>query len=1202
MNRIRKPFLIPKPLFLHRTKRELVPLLCLFVLSGTVMAQDLPTRQTPWRASKVVGSPDPPLPYTTTRVFPNVELKNPTDAVWAKEANKWIVAQSGGRLGIFDNDPADATTELLLDLNDLLPDRVGQAYGVILHPDQANQPWCFVTFVAKPQNPEGVHLARLRVLDPTIPTFDESSLTVLARWSSHGHMGASMQFGPDGMLYVSVGDGQRPYPPDDNNTGQDNSDFQATVLRIDVNNPTPQQPYRVPADNPFVGQANVRPEIWAYGFRNPWKIAFDPATGDLFAADVGWEMREMIYRVLPGRNFGWSIMEGSQPVKQDLQPTIPITPPLFEHTHVDSRSITGGHFWHSDRIPELKGAYIYGDWMTGKVWALKHEGDRVLWQKELVDTPLQIISFLLDPTGEVMILAYDGTILRLDPNPKVASEASFPQRLTDTGLFDDVVNLRPAPGVVEYEINAHHWADGTQSRQWIAIPGSNQLSLYKKDEWQTGNTAGRFDFPQDTVLAKTISYLTNAEDPQSEQRIETQLLHRTDGDWRAYNYIWNDSQTDAVLQDDVAIERKLTTQDRLAPGGSRSQTWRHASRSECLLCHIWAAGSVHAFWPEQLNLDFDQENQIDRLTRLGLFQEEVPKKPAVASPNDESLSLESRARSYLALNCSTCHRPQGGGTANFNFDWTKSLEENNYLDALPAQGSFQIENARVVAPGDPFRSVLLYRTLKSGRGHMPQFGSNVIDMQGISVLHDWIASMDREDQHSESMPDLPTLLGSDNVDQELHALLATTSGAMALSLAVADQSIDQTAKQKLIEAGNAHEDPLVRDLFQHYLPEDKRIKRLGPTIDVDALLAQEGSAERGKQLFENAKDVNCRSCHRIGTVGQAIGPDLDGIGLQQTSAEILASILNPSAVIDAKYRTRQVLTVDGTALVGIVVSETADELTIADASGKKHVISAEDIDLMQPASRSVMPDQLLAGMTSQQAADLLAYLSAQRKPGPLHHKQAIVTRTSSRIVIDGKSDEADWKRATSVGDFVFTWWNQGDGEPQQTDARLLWDDENLYVSFQCQDKDVQAVHTERDSPVYRDDCVEVFASPVVDHPERYFNIEMNALGTQLEQYRPSGDPNQKEWNPDGIRVAVSIDGTLNDSSDTDRGWTLEVAIPFQLFKDAIPNGKPNIGDRWRMNLNRLEGNMKVKSQWSQGDRNFPRFHHPEFFGTVLFAE
>ena len=111
---------------------------------------------------------------------------------------------------------------------------------------------------------------------------------------------------------------------------------------------------------------------------------------------------------------------------------------------------------------------------------------------------------------------------------------------------------------------------------------------------------------------------------------------------------------------------------------------------------------------------------------------------------------------------------------------------------------------------------------------------------------------------------------------------------------------------------------------------------------------------------------------------------------------------------------------------------------------------------------------------------------------------------------------------------------------------------------------------------------------------------MNALGEQLDQYRPKGKLIGK-WDPEGIKIATQIQGTLNQPQDIDEGWTLEAAIPFELFPEILPDGKPKVGDRWRLNLSRLEDEMLLKSQWSQGDRNFPRFHHPEYFGSVEFS-
>lgn len=1170
-------------------------------VSATAVAQIL-ERRAPWTTSKVKGSPDPPLPYKIQRVFSNVELEHPTDIVWLPDAKKWIATQVTGEIVVFENDVDHATTTPLLDLNRLHEKQVFRTVSTTFHHDLANQPWCFVTYASEAKADLGYHLVRFKVLDPAVPTLDLSSRTVLMNWSSSGHSGGSMLFGPDNYFYVSIGDGQPPYPPDELNTGQNLSDIEASILRIDVDNPTDEVHYRIPADNPFVDSLNARDEIWAYGFRNPWKMAFNPENGDLFAADVGWEMREMIYRVKRGGNYGWSIMEGSQPVKQEETPSVPITPPIFEHSHIDSRSITGGYFWQSDRIEELKGAYIYGDWMTGKVWALKTAGDRVLWQKELVDTPLQIICFMLDPTGEVLLVGYDGTIHRLLPNDTQANHRSFPKRLADTGLFRDVSTFQSEQGVIEYEISAHHWADGTHSRQWIAIPNSKQLGIFVNPRWDTGHVHGRFEFPQDTVLAKTVSYFSEAGEPASERHIETQLLHLLGDEWRAYNYIWNEEQTEAILQDDIASESKLTIRDPSVPDGFRTQTWHHSSRSECLLCHIWSSGTVHGFAPDQINISWRDKKQLPTLKQAGLFSVEVPTTPPIASPHDVSRSLEDRARSYLALNCSTCHRPQGGGTADFNFDHTKTLSENRYLDALPSQGSFDISDARVVASGDPFRSVVMYRALKFGRGHMPQFGSNVMDREGVKLVHDWIASLPSSHGLSARWDNkIAQLHAQSDPESAIEEILQSTYGALALSFACGvGDAFDPSLKDQVVRIGSKHNTAQIRDLFEGYLPEEQRTERLGPSIDADALLAITGSADAGKLLFEKASDVTCRQCHRLGSVGKDVGPDLRGIGTQQTPGELLTSILRPSENISQEYRTRSVLTDDGNVLTGIVLKQSKAQMVLSDSQGKEHTIATDSIEQVQVSPKSIMPEMLFAGLTRQQAADLLAFLSSQRKIGPLQHKRTTVQHTDQMIEIDGRRDEAAWDEVSSVGDFVFTWWNEGDGQRQQTDARLLWDDENLYISFYCLDRDVKATRTERDSDVYRDDCVEVFASPELSHPENYFNLEINARGTLLDNYRPDGKNPDQEWNPSGIRIATTIAGTLNDSTDLDKGWLVEVAIPFKIFKHALPHGHPQSGDRWRLNLNRLNDNMKVKSQWSQGDRNFPRFHHPEYFGFVQF--
>jgi len=214
-----------------------------------------------------------------------------------------------------------------------------------------------------------------------------------------------------------------------------------------------------------------------------------------------------------------------------------------------------------------------------------------------------------------------------------------------------------------------------------------------------------------------------------------------------------------------------------------------------------------------------------------------------------------------------------------------------------------------------------------------------------------------------------------------------------------------------------------------------------------------------------------------------------------------------------------------------------------------------------------------------------------------------VRRAVSTVTIDGRLDEPAWKAACAVGDFVFPWWEQG--KKEQTFAKMLWDDRFLYVSYLCQDAHIWAEHTERDSAVWRDDCVEVFTAPNPAQPDDYFNIEMNVRGAFLDQHHPDGPGKEiaEEWNSSGIKIAITIDGTLNNESDTDRSWILEAAIPFANFAKVAKNTPPKPGDVWYLNLNRLGGKTNPQfSQWSASRTEEPQFHAPRYFGRVVFSD
>ena len=196
--------------------------------------------------------------------------------------------------------------------------------------------------------------------------------------------------------------------------------------------------------------------------------------------------------------------------------------------------------------------------------------------------------------------------------------------------------------------------------------------------------------------------------------------------------------------------------------------------------------------------------------------------------------------------------------------------------------------------------------------------------------------------------------------------------------------------------------------------------------------------------------------------------------------------------------------------------------------------------------------------------------------------------------------ESDWERADPI-EFIFPWWNESKGPKDKTIARMLWDDRNLYISYVCKDPYISAYVSQRDGDTWKDDCVEAFMAPDPDNVRDYFGFEMNAKGVVLDYRRLEGEGVRidREWGSEGIQIAVEMEGTLNNDTDRDTKWVMEIAIPFSSFAE----GTPLIGDMWRVNLNRCGGETKSQfSQWSNSKTERPSFHVPERFGQVFFEE
>jgi putative heme-binding domain-containing protein len=501
--------------------------------------------------------------------------------------------------------------------------------------------------------------------------------------------------------------------------------------------------------------------------RNPWKMSFDRKTGDLWVGDVGWELWELVYNVKKGDNYGWSIVEGSQPVHSERQrgPT-PIVPPTMEIPHTEGASITGGFVYRGKKFPELNGVYVFGDWETRRIWGAKVLDDGKLGDRfEIIDPTVRIVDFAEDRDGELYLFDHeDGAVYGLERNPTTQAENTFPRKLSDTGLFQSVAKDQPAPGVLPFSINTEQWSDGATAQRWIGVPGTAGFAVRSKPKLVPGSQFSRaVDPPKDVVLLKTLSLELKAGDPASRHRIETQALHYDGREWYAYTYEWNDEQTDAALVDRTGKNRTFTIADADAPGGKRTQTWRFASRGECLRCHNPWSEHALAFNLAQLNKPHDfgsaSDNQIRTLRHIGIIQDvleepdphdpygktealrEPSSLPRLTPPFDESADINARARSYLHVNCGHCHRFNGGGSSYIYLQHDLPLKDMKAVGVRPTQGTFGIHEAQLLAPGDPFRSALYFRLAKTGPGHMPHLGAKIVDEQALTLIGDWIRQL-----------------------------------------------------------------------------------------------------------------------------------------------------------------------------------------------------------------------------------------------------------------------------------------------------------------------------------------------------------------------------------------------------------------------------------------------------------------------------
>ncbi len=662
----------------------------------------------------------------------------------------------------------------------LTPDAAEEGLlGLAFHPqfaeaDSPHRGEFFVYYVGHSDTPDVSmnRLSRFRTKAGRLDEVDHESESVLIDQpqQDQAHNGGSLLFGPDGFLYLALGDDA---------LGAHNRNWQtvslslfAGILRLDVDrqggrisHPPPRQPFKgrtdgyfIPNDNPFVGTPKALEEFYAIGLRNPWRISFDRKTGLLYAADVGGRRREEIDVIDSGSNCGWSYAEGTL-LTHDLDPPGEERPtpylgvetwPLFEYSRDAShRCIIGGHVYRGKQFPELVGRYVYAD-QSGRIYALDLSDDgRSAGANRLIavlgESGIGISSLGEDEDGELyfcsigQLASETGRVFQLRRTR--ADERDFlPEKLADTGLFSDWTKLLTNPELVAYDVNVPLWSDGAEKRRWIALPPGKRVEA---------EPHGKLCFPAGTVFVKHFELPTDLRAESKPRPLETRVLVCDDrGEVYGASYRWSKDGNRAQL---VTFNESETIAVTLADGTSTTQTWTYPGRFECALCHNHASGHVLGFTLGQLGRDVasdvgQSENQIARLIRMGVLSGAAAKVPAalvgqLAALDDETATLEHRVRSYLDVNCSSCHNPRTRFAA-FDARLARDIGEQGLVDGTSHYHKDRGLDVRIVRPGDVELSMLHYRLATDDPClRMPPLGTTVVDRRAVEITSEWIRSL-----------------------------------------------------------------------------------------------------------------------------------------------------------------------------------------------------------------------------------------------------------------------------------------------------------------------------------------------------------------------------------------------------------------------------------------------------------------------------
>ena len=380
---------------------------------------------TPVGATQIIATTEsqgmiPLRSMVVRRMFPNLKFRHQTNLVQPDDGlGRIFITEQGGVVRVFPNEQLTPEAAIFLDISDRVSEEGKEEglLGLAFDPHFSENGFFYVYYSAAGPRRSVLSRFSTRLDNPNVASLDSELVILEVEQPFRNHNGGQLAFGPEGFLYIGLGDGGQADDPMGN--GQNEGSLLGSILRLDVDGASENSRYRIPASNPFVGMYGARQEIWAYGLRNPWRFSFDTATGQLWAGDVGQNLWEEINLIRKGLNYGWNTMEGFHCFRPNTScDEAGLEIPVFEYPNGMDCSVIGGYVYRATRLPDLYGVYLYADYCSGKIWGLRYDDGSVIEHRLLVHSDIkQITSFGEDRAGNIFILSRDDGIYQLEMAP-----------------------------------------------------------------------------------------------------------------------------------------------------------------------------------------------------------------------------------------------------------------------------------------------------------------------------------------------------------------------------------------------------------------------------------------------------------------------------------------------------------------------------------------------------------------------------------------------------------------------------------------------------------------------------------------------------------------------------------------------------------------------------------------------------------------